>query len=284
MFTFAPPRASAIRARAPGLSWAGMQSTFVSPTSRPLRRRTARALAALSGTMRTMLYSKPPDASMASRFTFALASALVTSPSVPGRLGRMMESSVRVVMVISAIGLGVMCQRIGERAGNDGVEAERLGFLDEFRAIGTGVHPQFLTAFFSNVVEDLHANSGRQVKANAVERHGNFSNGLVAFQALDRFFLRVDRINVVAGPHMRMNGFVAEFALVSRRTDNGHGWFAHSRLNLPNMISSLVHSLSGFPPCLPTQFFQSPAHNRAARHAGPCSRSARPAESSSPDD
>ena len=104
MFTFAVPRASATRAMAPGPSVAGMHNTFVSPTSNPRRRSTARALATLSGTIQTMLYSNPPEASMATRFTFAFARALATSLSVPGRLGRTMESSVRIVMVMILAG------------------------------------------------------------------------------------------------------------------------------------------------------------------------------------
>src|SRR5437867_6459692 len=158
MLTFARPSRLAMPASAPGLSLVYTHNTVVSPTSRPRRLRTVFAFAALSGTSLMMLYSKPPEASTASRLTLAFASAAVTAASVPGLLGRTIESSFFVAIEGPP---RLVRHGVGVRASANRVQFERTGFLHQLRAFRAGIDPQFFATFLRDVVEHLHADGRR---------------------------------------------------------------------------------------------------------------------------
>src|ERR1041385_5683214 len=109
-----------------------------------------------------MLYSKPPEASTASRFTFALARAAVTAARGPGLLGRTIENSFFVAMRFLR---ALVRHSIGVGASQNRAQSEGTRFLENLRTLGAGIDPQFPATFLRDVVEHFHADIRRQLTA-----------------------------------------------------------------------------------------------------------------------
>ena len=127
-----------------------------------------------------------------------------------------------------ALALWTLANR-DDAAGDDHVQAERLGPGEQLWTFGAGIEPNFAYRFLGYLLDHFQADFGRYIEANPIKLgHRYVENRTVGRQAFDDRRAGMDRKDLVALADIGAHGPVAVFVPLGAGADNGNCPFQDS--------------------------------------------------------